>query len=129
MYESSSQTESNDAMAAQCLRHTGTNRISGTGVSEQWREAELRRAFRPGTWPYVGFLLITYYVTSYSREHPRIFWSFAGLVIATSAARLIIVYSARMSLENGSIGRRWLFGLLVMSGLIWGTFLATTLHV
>jgi len=111
------------------LRHHKTSRVVGANLSEEWREADLRRAFRPGTWPYLGFLLVTYYATNYSREYPRVFWSFAGLVTAISAARFLLIQFKRFSLPQGSKWREVLFTLLVISGLIWGSFLAATLQL
>lgn len=97
--------------------------------SGEWREADVRRAFRPGTWPYVGFAIITWYATSYSREHPRVFWVFTALTVAASAARFLIVYSKQLPLDAGSIWREILYTLLAISGLIWGSFLAATIQI
>lgn len=116
-------------MLGRSSRRTETNRKLGTSGSEEWREADVRRAFRPGSWPYLGFLLITWYGTSYSQEHPLVFWLFGGLTVATSAARLFIVHSKRIPLVGDSIWRAWLFTLLVISGLTWGAFLAATLQI
>lgn len=112
-----------------CSRHHRTNWISETTLSEEWRGAEVRRAFRPGAWPYLGFLVIIYCSTSYSSDHPLVFASFSIWVTVAAAARLAIVYSRRASLEIGSLWRQLVFGLLITSGLSWGLFLAVTLHL
>ena len=98
-------------------------------MSESWGEAEIRGAFRPGTWLYLGFLLVTYYATSYGTLHPRVFFTFASLLFATSAARFAIVYGTRVSLQINNPWRRALFGLLLLSSLVWGTFLAFTVYL
>jgi signal transduction histidine kinase len=111
------------------LHPAGTSRQSEKRLSESWREAELRSAFRPGTWLYPGFLLVTYYATSYDADYPRVFFTFAALVLAISAARFAIVYLTQVPLQARSFGRRALFGVLLLSSLIWGTFLAFTVHL
>ena len=109
--------------------HNRANWISQTKLSKEWGDAEIRRAFRPGVWSYIGFLLVTYCSTSYPSDHPLIFVWFATLITVASAARLAIVYSPSSSLEVGSAWRHALFGLLISLGLGWGIFLAVTLHI
>ena len=116
-------------MLRECWLYIRTNWVSEIGLSEEWSEAEVRRAFRPGAWLYIGFLLVTYSATSYSSDHPRVFSWFSTWIVLTSAARLVIVYSTRASLKAGSIWRRLVFGLLITSGLSWGVFLAATIHL
>ena len=58
-----------------------------------------------------------------------VFFGFSTLITVASGARLLIVYSPSVSLEVGSVWRRVLFGLLTISGLIWGAFLAVTLQL
>jgi signal transduction histidine kinase len=110
-------------------RHNKTNWISQTKLSKEWCDAEIRRAFRPGVWPYIGFVLVTYCSTSYPSDHPLVFLWFSALITVESIARLLIVYFPRVSLEVGSIWRHVLFGLLITSGLTWGAFLAITLRL
>jgi len=112
-----------------CSRYIRTNWVSEARLSEEWREAEVRRAFRPGAWPYIGFLLVTYCATSYSSDHPLVFFWFSTWIVLTSAVRLAIVYSTSASLKAGSIWRHLVFGLLITSGLSWGAFLAVTIHL
>jgi signal transduction histidine kinase len=112
-----------------CSRYIRTNWMAEIRLSEEWREAEVRRAFRPGAWPYIGFLLVTYCATSYSSDHPLVFSWFSTWIVLTSAVRLTIVYSARASLKTGSIWRHLVFGLLITSGLSWGAFLAVTIYL
>jgi len=112
-----------------CSRYIRTNWVSEIRLSEEWREAEVRRAFRLGAWPYIGFLLVTYCATSYSSDHPLVFSWFSTWIVFTSAVRFTIVYSARASLKTGSIWRHLIFGLLITSGLSWGAFLAVTIHL
>ncbi len=93
------------------------------------REAEFREAFRPGTWPYLGFLLVTYYATNYSTEYPHIFFLFSALILATSALRFALVYPARVPLAAGGPWWRVLACLVLSSGLLWGAFLAVTVRL
>src|SRR3569833_3869488 len=116
-------------MPLERLRRQGTDRVTGIDLPEEWREADLRRAFRPGTWPYLGFLTVNYFATDYPRVHPRVFWCFGAIVLALSAYRFLLVSSTRLRLAEASTGRKVLFSLLVLSGLVWGMFLATTLQL
>ncbi len=111
------------------LHFAGTDRAGKKLTSESWREVEFRRAFRPGTWLYIGFLLVTYYATSYAIEYPRVFFTFAGLVLATSTARFVMVYPTGAFLRTGRFWWRTLIALLLLSGLFWGTFLASTIYL
>jgi hypothetical protein len=97
-------------------------------LSEEWREVEVRRAFRPGVGPALVFCWPRC-ATSYSSDHPFAFFGFSARIIVMSAARLAIVFSAKASLERGSVWRQLIFGLLIVSGLSWGVFLAVTIHL
>src|SRR3569833_876484 len=116
-------------MPLERLRRQGTDRVTGIDLPEEWREADLRRAFRPGTWPYLGFLTVIYFATDYPRVHPRVFWCFGAIVLALSAYRFLQVSSTRLRLAEASTGRKNHNTQHEQTKMVWGMFLATTLQL
>ncbi len=103
--------------------------VADRASSDKARYLQTCRAARPGTWLFLSFLCVLGATTDYPRTYPRIFFSFAAVVLLESVLRGILVYSPWPLLFQTRNWEQAVAFLVLTSALSWGSFYGMTLFL